>query len=779
MNYSGVVAFLVCLFFFVNSSGDGIDPNCQRSTEGTEFWFGFMEGRSSSKNHYTEITVTSRLDATFSVYIGGSQDPYDDRSFFVPANGSEQLRIPFELVEPTSSEELLPMGIRLVSDNPVNVYALNHDDNSSDVAVIYPVGSLGTEYLTMCYKPHLYTSDRSPIPDPEHGRNSEFVIVASEDSTTVRITPSEEPDGPNVKGKPITVIMNRGDLYQVQSLLGDLTGSIVSSDKPVAVFSGSFSTTIPFETPNGGWDHLYEQMPPVTAWGREYYTVPLSGRSKDYFRVMAMQDNTTFYINNTKYPVLQKAEFKEFAMNQPARIFADKPILVAQYSQSKSNDKVKNGDGFMVILNPVSQAKNDVTFVAYESTLMRVYYVNVVVPVSETGHMELSGDMISSSSFRTYPNGKYAYAQLPLSQGTWRLRNITPNKGFIAYVYGFGGNEAYGYGVGFNLNLVLNLSESLADHPNLSPQGDTLVICPGDQVLLDAGPYFDYYQWNDGSTESTLTVSTSGLYRVEAGTSDKVCTQTDEIEIIVDDPPPVNLGGEILGCPGSSVVLDAGGGYRSYEWTPGEATTQRIVADTTGVYEVRAYDHYGCPVTGSVYFKIHPVADFEVNYPVALLDHANLSFTNNSLWADSYRWNFGDGSFSNEEHPEHRYTSLGHYQAELIAYVDQCTDTFTMGIEILPFDVYAPNAFRPDSQVSDNNKTFFPVILGVDPAFVHLQVFNRWGEMVFESKNLDHPWTGKMKNGKDAPLGNYVWKMDYTDIQGFRHSRKGQVMLVR
>lgn len=168
-----------------------------------------------------------------------------------------------------------------------------------------------------------------------------------------------------------------------------------------------------------------------------------------------------------------------------------------------------------------------------------------------------------------------------------------------------------------------------------------------------------------------------------------------------------------------------------------------------------------------------------MNYPVALLDHANLSFTNNSLWADSYRWNFGDGSFSNEEHPEHRYTSLGHYQAELIAYVDQCTDTFTMGIEILPFDVYAPNAFRPDSQVSDNNKTFFPVILGVDPAFVHLQVFNRWGEMVFESKNLDHPWTGKMKNGKDAPLGNYVWKMDYTDIQGFRHSRKGQVMLVR
>lgn len=51
--------------------------------------------------------------------------------------------------------------------------------------------------------------------------------------------------------------------------------------------------------------------------------------------------------------------------------------------------------------------------------------------------------------------------------------------------------------------------------------------------------------------------------------------------------------------------------------------------------------------------------------------------------------------------------------------------------------------------------------------------------MIFESKRIDHPWDGKMKNGNEAPMGNYIWKAMYTDVQGFHHSRTGQVVLVR
>ena len=78
------------------------------------------------------------------------------------------------------------------------------------------------------------------------------------------------------------VSLNKGEVYQVQSLnqnnltgQGDLTGSYIKSNKPVAVYSGNFSTTIPAEDGMSGYDHLFEQMPPLHTWGREYYTVPL------------------------------------------------------------------------------------------------------------------------------------------------------------------------------------------------------------------------------------------------------------------------------------------------------------------------------------------------------------------------------------------------------------------------------------------------------------------------------------------------------------------------
>src|SRR5690606_116724 len=100
-------------------------------------------------------------------------------------------------------------------------------------------------YFTMCYKPNVDD-------DPEHGRNSEFLIVASEDNTLVEITPSVVTDGGRVADVTFNITLNKGEVYQVQSLnrnnlagQGDLSGSFIQSDKPVAVYSGNFSTTVP------------------------------------------------------------------------------------------------------------------------------------------------------------------------------------------------------------------------------------------------------------------------------------------------------------------------------------------------------------------------------------------------------------------------------------------------------------------------------------------------------------------------------------------------------
>jgi hypothetical protein len=175
----------------------------------------------------------------------------------------------------------------------------------------------------------------------------------------------------------------------------------------------------------------------------------------------------------------------------------------------------------------------------------------------------------------------------------------------------------------------------------------------------------------------------------------------------------------------------------------------------------------------------NPYAKFEVDYQVALIDNAEISFINYSERAENYFWDFGDSLTSIEFEPRHTYTELGDYFVSLLAEsVYGCTDTIGMEIKIIPSSVYSPNAFRPESNISEN-RTFMPVGAGVDDSRFNLKIFNRWGEQVFESHSIFNTWNGTVKNGEIAPVGNYVWVAKYFDIQGLEHNEKGQVLLIR
>ncbi len=1196
-----VTWIIVLLFFIAIENVYSEDSKCHRSTEGTDFWFGFMEGRNYRYNlHYIEITITASEATNFRIFTGKSTIPLPVTDF-VNAGESVQIKLPLDLAEATGSEKIQERGIHLVADKPVNLYALNWDRNSADVAVIYPVESLGKEYFTMCYTPNV-------DPDPTHGRNSEFLIVASKDTTLVEIIPSKVTDALREAGVPFTVTLNKGEVYQVQSLnqnnlpgQGDLTGSYIRSDKPVAVYSGNFSTTIPVVNGMGGFDHLYEQIPPVQTWGREYYAVPLYTRYADLYRVIASEDNTNVQIGNNPPFILNRGAFKEFTLNHdnPSRIYADKPVMVAQFSQSNGTDEWYtggNGDPFMIILSSVSQFKNEATFVAYFSNQITDYYVNIVSLTSEKENIELDGEPLGVF-LKPFGGTGYSYTQHKIYAGKHTIKNLNPDRGFLAYVYGFGGYESYGYGVGFNLDLILDLGQSI------NFQGDTLPICSGEEIVLDAGPYFDDYLWNTGDTTQKITVKKQDKYWARGTTVDG-CTQSDTLYILVSKPVKPELGPDIQVCSPETVQLDAGEGYASYKWNSGE-NTRIIEADKTYNYNVEVKNEYGCitrdtmnltvfptpvismtgptlicgskslkvtlnfeeadenmlssstmiwdtnrpdeltfsnktkvsadievkewgeyqvfykfttsegceipdtiqlqfwdtptskitpvdnpndkcsgysreikyegnatadasflwdfdgcyadsldwnlrrvslgayssnpsvsltveengcrsdtsmisiganpdfvmntvksrgcdsatvmfsgqlnvqdslrfewdfgdnsPVsnlqnpshfyssTGSynvgllitnllngckvgyemenmvkifptpevdiavdsefcndktvdvyylqnidssfctwefsgakeigegndsitiliekqiasirlqveefgckskwaettvrrkpifdlttdisegcqplkvlagavtsdedIQFKwltdslisdgnehyfilpdagkydftlagysnltgcsdtitrkemvlVHPKPEvkFDVDYPVAIIEQATLHFTNFTPDVEIFKWNFGDGGTSTEENPLHTYLELGKFPVELAVESEfGCIDTGRLTVEILPFNVYTPNAFRPDSEIPENRE-FMPVGVGVDPEAFQMQIFNRWGEMIFETTSLEKKWDGTTKNNKPAPMGNYIWKSEFKDVQGFHHSMKGQVLLIR
>ena len=89
--------------------GQTVADPCRKSTEGNDFWFGFMESRNYHSAHYLEITVTARENTTFTITIGNDETPFNG-TYTVNANNSRQVNIPWNLVEAIGSESIQDKG---------------------------------------------------------------------------------------------------------------------------------------------------------------------------------------------------------------------------------------------------------------------------------------------------------------------------------------------------------------------------------------------------------------------------------------------------------------------------------------------------------------------------------------------------------------------------------------------------------------------------------------------------------------------------------------------
>ena len=658
-------------FAFAVALNAGENKFCSKSTEGTDFWFGFLEGRNYIKPHNTKIIVTARETTTFKITVGKDENLFNE-TYTVVANNSVEVEIPWQMVEATGSEQVQDKGIHLVSQKPVSVYASNWDPYSADAAVIYPVETLGTEYFAMCYYPNIDPRN----PETGSGRNSEFLIVATENQTTIKITPSKVTDQLRPKDSTFIVVMNKGEVFQVQSenLLGtgksgqgDLTGSHIIADKPVAFYSGALATTIP--NANCCWDHLFEQIPPVHSLGRKYFTVPLKTRDHDIYRVLATENNTTVRVSDEPFFYLNRGEFKEFELYQdsPKQIISDKPILVTQFSLSQNTDSIftaGNGDPFMLVLNSVQQSINEVNFVNFQSPLIpadstyigiKKHFVNIVALSTDVPGIQLDG-VSFQSEFNQFAGSDYSFAQIETGPGTHRLVNVNGTNGFLAYVYGFGKWESYGYGSGFNVNLNLDLGENIEFF-----KSDTLLLCYGDTLKLDAGSQFDTFTWSTGETSQSIEVTKPGLIWVEAAINDS-CTLRDSAYVFLSHPE-INIGERYTtGCEPYSVKLQGGTGYEKYIWQNENDSIltykSSCIANKTGEYRVTVFNKFRCAARDTFGLTVFPIPDIEIQGEnlVCGTDSTNLlvsvSGTADSIWnfAGNYKWktNSADIFFTEE-----------------------------------------------------------------------------------------------------------------------------------
>ncbi|MFW6277386.1 MAG: PKD domain-containing protein, partial [Prolixibacteraceae bacterium] len=458
------------------------------------------------------------------------------------------------------------------------------------------------------------------------------------------------------------------------------------------------------------WDHLYEQIPPLHSWGREYFTVPLKSREQDRFRIMAANNNTTVNITGRAPFVLNRGEFTEqaFSHEDPKHIIADKPILVAQFSQSNHSDSTftgGDGDPFMMILSSTAQTKNDVTFVAYKSpdidfekfeySGIQKYFINVIAKTEDVPGMVLNAASLQDK-FRPFPdNPDYSYLQKEIEQGTHRLRNLNPEGKFLAYVYGFGGLESYGYGIGFNLDLMLDLGESFYF------ERDTLLLCRGDTLTLDAGGAFDSFNWSTGEITQRISVTEAGWYSVRAATAEG-CALEDSVYVFESKPETVPDKAFYEECAPFSVELSGADGYEKYLWQNdfGDtlSTEQTITADQNGIYRITVFDEYNCTAGDQTELLIHPTPNVEVTSDDLVCGSNTTALSVEISGAPDSIWNFtgnfewtagapGQLSFSSESRTSVNVEAgdWGDYQVYYnLTTIDGCTVTDTLPVSFYP-----------------------------------------------------------------------------------------------
>jgi len=165
-----------------------------------------------------------------------------------------------------------------------------------------------------------------------------------------------------------------------------------------------------------------------------------------------------------------------------------------------------------------------------------------------------------------------------------------------------------------------------------------------------------------------------------------------------------------------------------------------------------------------------PRAFFELAPRYVYVNDKEVHFFNLSDNGAVFEWDFGDGTTSDEFNPKHLYSQEGTYDVTLSVWTENnCFDLYVMESAVLvqpSGKLIFPNAFRPESPIEEN-QTFKPGVIDQVDEY-HLMIFDRWGEMIFESFDKDTGWDGTI-DGKIAKQDVYVWKVEgkYTNGQSF------------
>lgn len=616
-----------------------------------------------------------------------ASDPaYDARLFTKPPPGG------------TGGEGLFQKrGIHIVSNVPIVAYAHIYGGVSSGATMLMPIHTWG----------YSYTSVNSEQGDAGQSY-SWMYVVAKDNNTRVRITPSAPSRAGKPANVPFEVVLNKGEIYQLvgqadcatgngPELTGTTVKSIAGPDgmcHPVAVFGGS-SRTGGETSPCGaspGRDNDMQQLFPEQAWGMLYLTAPFSKASsttlypnqfqRSVYKVVVKDPATQVRVNGgAPLTGLINNKYYKFSSTTADFITSDKPVMVAQFMGGGgggcNNGIGTDGDPEMVILSPTEQASKRVGFYRNTKQAINSNYLTLIVPTAGVASLRIDNSNVFN---HTYPHSYPGYTVVVKGWLAAQAQCIVQcDSGFNAITYGLGGAESYGYNAGTN---ILNLN-GVSDIHNVydSTKKSNVFTCTKTPVELSALIAYK-------PTKLEWKLSSLGT------------VVTPNADVTDNSPVPVD-----------SVDIN---GFRYYKYTLpqpyifNQAGTHYLplIATSPTVDVCTRTEEFSLEIV----VKPTPAADFTYTQGGCRLDtviFSSLNASGNGYTIDRWRWAYSDGGTDSVQNPRHYFAGTGPYSIYLkVLTPEGCMGDTTKSITLAGILANASIVAAQDSVCEGSSITF-------------------------------------------------------------------------
>ena len=351
------------------------------------------------------------------------------------SNSSTRVIVPpsFEVISVNERNK----GILVEADGNINLYGISFYSSTTDAYLALPCSKMAVDEYE--YYGISYDTGSSNFP-------SVILLVACENETVVKFD-------------SLTITLNSSETYLIDSD-NDLTGTRITSSKPLSVFSGSECAYVPQGI--RPCDHLVEQVPPTVTWGLKFLVASLKGRfSGERIRILSARAasvavNCNTNVSVSEFQLQSGGSFREFEIpiNSFCSIESTSPVLVAQYAYGRGSDGV--GDPFMMIIPPIEQFTNNYLVEVFPLIVSNYVTVYVSSEFFQTAQILLDNSIVTGWRNVVCSSGEVCghISRTSVSTGAHSIRHQNSSAALGVSVYGFSRSNSYGYPGGMKLSPI-------------------------------------------------------------------------------------------------------------------------------------------------------------------------------------------------------------------------------------------------------------------------------------------------------------------------------------